>query len=90
MVTRVIVFDFSPTNGSVNAAGALDFDFKIGVIARSRSTLGYLASDALSLFIAFRTFVRFLALIIHSGSELASVEFLMPFSIASVLDRPIR
>jgi len=28
------------TNGSVNAAGALDFDFKIGVIARSRSTLG--------------------------------------------------
>jgi len=27
-------------NDCVNAAGALDYDFKIGVIARSRSTLG--------------------------------------------------
>jgi len=28
------------TNDCVNAAGALDYDFKISVIARSRSTLG--------------------------------------------------
>jgi hypothetical protein len=27
-------------NAGVNAAGAIDHDFQIGVIARSRSTLG--------------------------------------------------
>lgn len=35
-------------NDGVNAAGALDYGFKIGVIARSRSTLGYAALEHVS------------------------------------------
>ena len=31
---------FDIGNAGVNAAGAFDYDFKIGVVARSRSTLG--------------------------------------------------
>jgi hypothetical protein len=37
-------------NDCVNAAGAFDYDFKTDVIARSRSTLGYRASAAPSVF----------------------------------------
>ncbi|MBN8599803.1 MAG: hypothetical protein J0M26_02045 [Planctomycetes bacterium] len=36
----VDVLDSGCQNGCGNAAGALDSDFKIGMIARSRSTLG--------------------------------------------------
>jgi len=36
----VDILDSGCQNDGGNAAGALDSDFKIGVIARSRSTLG--------------------------------------------------